>query len=171
MGAIALALYFTPFFAYNGIKGGDSLQIYMDVCCLNCPFDDLTQAKVYLEAEAIMSIVSHCERGMGTLVTSSVINYEISRTVDISRMEQVQNLCTVALKYVIMTAEDERRAKHFQQNGIKPMDSFHLAVAESNKADVFLTTDRKLLNAANRLGLKLKIANPVAWFMEVMDNE
>jgi len=143
----------------------------MDVCCLNRPFDDLTQAKVYLEAEAIMSIVSHCERNIWILVTSSVVNYEISRTNDISRMEHIQNLCTIARKYVIMTEKDEQRAKYFQQNGIKPMDSFHLAVAESNRVDVFLTTDKKLINAANRLGLKLIVANPIVWFMEVMDNE
>ena len=28
------------------------MKIYMDVCCLNHPFDDLSQDSVYLEAEA-----------------------------------------------------------------------------------------------------------------------
>jgi len=44
-------------------------------------------------------------------------------------------------------------------------------VAEANSADVLLTTDKQFCNAANKPGLKLKVANPVSWFMEVMDNE
>ena len=31
------------------------MRIYMDVCCLGRPFDDLTQGRVYLEAEAVLS--------------------------------------------------------------------------------------------------------------------
>lgn len=147
------------------------MRIYMDVCCLNRPFDDLTQAKVYLEAEAIMTILSYCEHRGWTLLSSSVIDYELSRTSDAHRVDQVENLLHVSLEYAIMTEDDEKRAGYFQQNGIKPMDSFHLAVAESSKADVLLTTDKQFLNAASRLGLDIKIANPVSWFMEVMDSE
>ena len=158
-------------FCYNDRIGGDNLRIYMDVCCLNRPFDDLTQAKIYLEAEAIMSIISYCESNAWMLISSSVVEYEILRTADAHRIEQMQNLCLVSCKYATMTKSDEQRAKYFQQNGIKPMDSFHLAVAESNNADIFLTTDKQFLNAANRLELKLKVSNPLAWFMEVMNNE
>jgi len=143
----------------------------MDVCCFNRPFDDLTQAKIYLEAEAIMSIISYCEDNSWELICSSVIDYEISRTIDAHRMEQMQNLCFVSREYVTMTTKDEQRAKYFQQNGIKPMDSFHLAVAEANSADVLLTTDKQFLNAANKLKLKFKVANPISWFMAMMDNE
>ena len=147
------------------------MRIYMDVCCLNRPFDDLTQAKVYIEAETIMSILAYCESNMWTLISSSVIDYEIARTVDIYRMERVQSLCHVAREYATMSADDELRAKSYQQMGIKPVDSFHLAVAESSGACVLLTTDKKFSNAANKLGLNIKVANPVAWFMEVMSNE
>jgi len=31
------------------MRGGGKLRIYMDVCCLNRPFDDLTQAKFTLK--------------------------------------------------------------------------------------------------------------------------
>jgi hypothetical protein len=30
------------------------MKIYLDNCCLNRPFDDLSQDRVYLEAEAIL---------------------------------------------------------------------------------------------------------------------
>ena len=44
-------------------------------------------------------------------------------------------------------------------------------MVESNGADVFLTTDDRLLRAAIKLDLKIKIANPVTWLMEVMNDE
>lgn len=39
------------------------LQIYLDVCCLNRPFDDQRQDRVRLESEAILLILAHCEAG------------------------------------------------------------------------------------------------------------
>ncbi|MGA7936326.1 MAG: hypothetical protein WCA35_22420 [Kovacikia sp.] len=38
-----------------------SFVIYADVCCLNRPLDDLQQARVKLEAEAMLSILQKCE--------------------------------------------------------------------------------------------------------------
>ena len=29
------------------------MRVYLDVCCLNRPFDDLSQKRVYAEAEAV----------------------------------------------------------------------------------------------------------------------
>ena len=48
-------------------------------------------------------------------------------------------------------------------------DAFHLACAESGKADVFLTTDERLRRKAlnYQKNLKIKVVNPVLWLMEV----
>lgn len=35
--------------------------IYLDVCCLNSPFDDQTQERIHLEAEAVMLILNRCQ--------------------------------------------------------------------------------------------------------------
>jgi hypothetical protein len=45
----------------------------------------------------------------------------------------------------------------------------HIASAEYLKADIFLTTDKKLLLALGKLELNTIIANPVKWFMEGVD--
>jgi hypothetical protein len=47
----------------------------------------------------------------------------------------------------------------------------HLALAETYKVDVFLTTDDRLLRASSRMNLGIKISNPVTWLMEVIRNE
>ena len=147
------------------------MRIYFDNCCYNRPFDDLSQDRVYLEAEAVMAIILHCERGDWTLVTSGVVEYEALRISDPDKLESVQALCAVALERVVLTDEAVNRAAHFKQNGLRAIDSLHLAVAEINLADVFLTTDDKLLRAAHRLDVRIKVANPVTWLMEVLNNE
>lgn len=151
-------------------EGCASVKIYMDNCCLNRPFDDLSQDKVYLEAEAILSIVSHCEKGEWELLASGVIEYELSRLADAEKLERVRGLYTVARTRLVMTDAAENRAAFFHRQGIKAFDSMHLALAETGGADVFLTTDDRLLRAAARLGPGVKVANPVSWLMEVMNH-
>jgi len=118
-----------------------------------------------------MSIISRCELGYWKLVTSDVIDYELSRMEDTYKLEQVQGLCRASSERLEMTKQDKERAEHFQRHGIKPMDSYHLSIAEASKIDVFLTTDRKLLNSASKLGLAFAVKNPVSWLMEVIDYE
>lgn len=143
----------------------------MDVCCLGRPFDDLSQDQINLEAEAVLSILSRCEEGEWTLVASGVIEYEISNIPDESIREQVQALYVAATERLISTDEAEARAVYFHSEGIRPFDSLHLAMAEINNVDVFLTTDKRLLRAAKRLNAKVETYNPVTWLMEVLSDE
>jgi hypothetical protein len=53
------------------------LKIYLDVCCLNRPFDDQLQDRVHLESEAILTILSHCLNADWNLIGSEVIDVEI----------------------------------------------------------------------------------------------
>lgn len=55
--------------------------------------------------------------------------------------------------------------------GVKSFDSLHVAVAEYSKADVFLSTDKNLLAAIQRIKLDITTANPINWFIEVIENE
>ncbi len=143
----------------------------MDVCCLNRPFDDLSQDRVYLEAEAILSIISHCEKNEWVLIASGIIDYELSRLADLEKLYQVQTLYAVASERIKLTEQAERRAAAFQSAGMQPLDSFHLAVAEANEADVFLTTDDRLVRLGSKINLNIRIANPVSWLMEVITDE
>ena len=54
----------------------------MDVCCLNRPFDDLSPRLAYMEANAIMAIVSYCEHVKWILLSSDIIDYELSQISD-----------------------------------------------------------------------------------------
>ncbi|MCL2433696.1 MAG: hypothetical protein FWD16_04160 [Clostridia bacterium] len=87
------------------------------------------------------------------------------------KLGKEMTLYSVAKEGIALNGLIQQRAALFQAMGIKPMDSFHLALAEANDVDVFLTTDDRLLKKANLLGLQIKTANPVAWLMEVMKDE
>ncbi len=49
-------------------------------------------------------------------------------------------------------------------------DAVHLACAESGNADVFLSTDDRLLKRAKRLSKKIrvKVMNPLDWLQEMI---
>ncbi len=61
------------------------------------------------------------------------------------------------------------RAKEITETGFKPFDAMHIACAEFADADIFLTTDGKLLKNAHKNIelLNVKIYNPVLWLTEV----
>jgi hypothetical protein len=48
------------------------ITVYLDVCCLNRPFDDQTQDRIRLEAEAIVLILEHIIRGDWNWLSSLV---------------------------------------------------------------------------------------------------
>ena len=71
-------------------------RIYLDVCCLNRPFDQQSQARIRLETEAILEIINYCQTGTWTLITSSVLEAEISQTPDRERIENVKKILSIA---------------------------------------------------------------------------
>jgi len=153
------------------ISGVIIMKIYLDVCCLNRPFDDQTQNKIRIESDAILAILSKCISGEWKLISSEVLDIEIKNTPDKWRRNKVYQLYKPAKEKIMLNYKIIERAIEIQSFGIKSFDSLHIASAEYSKADVFLTTDKNLLNVAGRLKLDIKTANPVSWFMEVDENE
>ena len=149
----------------------EPLRIYLDVCCLNRPFDDLSQDRIHFESDAVLSILSRCGSGSWTLVSSEIIDLEFAKATNLERLKKVRELCSISKERLTLNTQDEDRAKYFQLHGIKVMDSLHLAVAESGRVDVLLTIDDIFLRKANSLELLTVVANPVTWFMEVLFNE
>ena len=147
------------------------MKIYMDVCCLNRPFDDQTQDKIRIESDAILAILSKCMSGEWQLLSSEVLDIEIENTPDKWKKSKVYELYKLADGKIILNDTIVKRASEIQISGIKSFDSLHLASAEYSKADVFLTTDKNLLNIAKWLKLDIITANPLNWFMEVDENE
>ncbi len=147
------------------------MKIYLDVCCLNRPFDDRKQDRVRLESEAVLAILGRCQDEGWILLGSEVIDLEISRMPDGERKQKVGLLSSIARLRVVVGDAVERRAVELERLGFKAFDALHIACAEAGGADVLLTTDDRLLRKArqNRRALKVRVENPVKWLMEEME--
>ena len=64
----------------------------------------------------------------------------------------------------------QERAREFEQQGIPALDAVHLAAAEIGGADVVLTCDDVMVRRAGRLGLSLRVLNPMAYSKQVTGN-
>lgn len=139
----------------------------MDVCCWNRPFDDQTQTRVHLEAEAVLAVVLEIERDRCRLLHSEVVDLEIANASDVERRERLQTLIP-RHHYIRCDEAISARASELEQRGFAGIDALHLACAESAGADIFLTTDDQLSRRAARLSgfLQVRVANPLAWMQD-----
>lgn len=164
------------------VEGGDSLGrdekrkpnsdrpcIYIDVCCLNRPFDDQSQERIRIESEAVLLILTMCEDGRLRLLGSEAIDLEIALTPD-ERREKVMYLAGLAKSKVIVSDRVASRARELEALGFDVFDALHLACAEED-AEVLLTTDDKFLSRARGHAdkIKVRVENPVLWLMELLE--
>jgi len=145
-------------------------KIYLDTCCLNRPFDDQTHERVRLEAEAVLAILSRIEKGEWEWIGSEVLTDEIEQTPDTQKLSRAKLLSGFIQENVEIGEKEARRAKELQKEGFQLFDALHIACAESSEADVFLSTDDRLLNLAKRMSkrLKIRVVNPLIWVEEMI---
>lgn len=145
-------------------------KIYLDTCCLNRPFDDQTQARVRLEAEAVLAILARIENGEWTWVGSEVLMDEIEQTPDTQKLSRTKLLSGFVQENIEIGEKEEQRAKELQNEGFQVFDALHIACAESAEADVFLSTDDRLLKLAKHISkqLHVRVVNPLIWVEEMI---
>ena len=137
------------------------MKIYLDNCSLQRPLDDRTQIRVEKEAEAVIEILSVCESGKITLVSSEVLQFEIRNNSTRNAEKRLLEFWKLHGK-IAVNEEIENRAREFEDDGIKPIDALHLACAEIEKIDYFCTCDDKFSRKAQILNnLKLKVVSPI----------
>ncbi|MGF1540213.1 MAG: PIN domain-containing protein [Pleurocapsa sp.] len=145
-------------------------RIYLDVCCLNRPFDQQSQARIRLETEAILEIINYCQSGTWTLITSSVLEAEISQTPNQERIKNVKKILLIAKIKVLSGHWLKERASQLQKLGFTSYDAAHIVSAERASSDIFLTTDDRLVRKSETYAqlLKVKVNNPLQWLTQVM---
>jgi hypothetical protein len=143
--------------------------IYFDACCLNRPFDDQSQDRIRLEAEAVLLILSHIQAGEWQWIGSDVLNLEIEQIPDLEKRARVTLLASNVQRTVTNEPSIEKRGRELRILGFGTFDAQHLANAESGGAEIFLTTDDQLLHLAERIAgqLKTRVQNPLTWLKEV----
>lgn len=145
-------------------------KIYLDNCVLNRPFDDQSQERVRLETEAILLILSRIERKEWTWIGSQALEVEIRQAPDAEQRSRLRRVTEFVSLTIEIGEQELKRAGKLQDLGFVGFDAVHLACAESGKADVFLTTDDRLLRVAKKFAKRLdvKVENPLDWMKEII---
>ena len=147
------------------------MKIYLDVSCLNRPFDDQNQARIRIETTAVTVVFERIDAGPWQQVSSEMAVIEIDAITDTDRHTRVRMLLPQSESIMKLTDATFQRAAELEGLGFKPADAVHVAAAERAKADVLLSCDDRFCRPAKRRrrDLQVNVANPVDWLKEMED--
>jgi predicted nucleic acid-binding protein len=141
------------------------VRVYLDTSVFHRPFDDQSQAKIFLETQATILIFQVIESRQIELVVSEVLEYEISRNPKQEQTLFVLTYFRFATHNQTLTPAIKDRAKKLQESGIKLLDALHVACAEAANCNYMLTCDRRLINRCT--SLTISVLNPVDFILEL----
>ena len=145
------------------------IKIYLDSCCYNRPFDDLTQEKITQEAEAVQTIIKLSKSGKVIIASSQFVKYEIENIRVKEKRDKVIDFYYCD-EYHVLNNRISKLAKHYQTFNLKTFDSLHLATAETNGVDYLPTTDIDFIKYSLRFEHKVKVINPCDFIKEEFGN-
>lgn len=143
------------------------MKIYLDNCCFNRPFDDQTQIRIKLEAEAKLKIQEEVRSGNIQLVWSYILDYENSKNPFRERREQITGWKNYSALDIQENPHIIEIANALNQEGFRKLDSLHIACAIFMNCDYFLTTDDTILKKATVID-KIRINDPIGFIKEVL---
>lgn len=142
------------------------MKVYLDNCCFNRPFDDQSQIRIKLEAEAKLFIQDSVRDGRLQLVWSYILDYENSVNPFEERRTAIDAWKSQSAVDIVETPKILDDAARLSSTGIKPKDALHVACAIDAACEYFLTTDDFLLRKASEVS-EIKIVDPPTFVREV----
>ena len=147
------------------------MKIYLDMCCFNRPYDDQSQLKIALEAQAKLSIQNSIKDGSVILVGSYILDYENSRNPFEMRRQAISQFIQQNTSFYVSSENDNlisNLASEIMKSGVKEKDAYHVASAIYAECDYFISTDNRLLKYKSD---KIKIVSPVEYITNKEDDE
>ncbi len=136
------------------------MRVYLDNCMFNRPFDDQTQIRIRLEAEAKLYVQDKIKNKCIELIWSYILEIENSQNPHDERRIAIQKWKNLSTIKIVETPKVLANANQLLKFGIQSKDALHVASAGQGEADYFLTTDDKLLSGINRSNI-IEVLNPV----------
>lgn len=142
--------------------------VYLDLCTIQRPLDTQSQVRIALEAQAASAILAMCINGEIELITSDALEYEMKRNTLAVRRKHAATALSLATRRVSKDEMVQQRAESFVQQGVKPLDALHVALAEAAHADYFCTCDDRLLRRIRQIAdLQVTPLSPLQLVEEV----
>jgi predicted nucleic acid-binding protein len=145
------------------------MKVYLDTCSLHRPLDDKAQVRIRLEAEAVLALLTLCEAGALSLVSSDILRFEVEHNPHPQRKAYVSEVLSRASVVITLSSTIEQRAKDLEGRGFKALDALHLASAEAEQVDYFCTCDDRFLKRAKaQSDITVKVVSPLELAQEIM---
>lgn len=142
------------------------MRVYLDNCCFNRPFDDQSQARVRIEAEAKLEIQQRIKDKKIELAWSYILDYENQANPFEERRDVVTRWKTVAVVNVEETAAIVQQAREIADRGLRAKDALHIACAIAAGCNFFLTTDDVIVKRMKGFA-RITAMNPTQFIVEV----
>lgn len=126
-------------------------SLYLDLCTLKRPFDELTSERVQLEALAVAFLLGSFQREEVRIVASAILELENSRNPDPLRRDAVGDILSRFQPAGLTDAALPAQARRMEDLGLRALDALHLASAVQARCDIFVTCDDAVLRLARRL--------------------
>ncbi len=144
------------------------LFVYLDMCSLKRPFDDQSQGRIAIETGAVLRILDRVGKGTLRMCASEVLTHENAGNPDPVRRRRVETILgAVTRRAPAVSTRMRKRANALVAQGVGDLDALHIAAAESQGADYFVTCDDPLIRKAKKIRLGVKVVNPVSFIWEV----
>lgn len=127
------------------------MKIYLDMCCFNRPYDDQSQSRIHLETRAKLLLQQKVKDAECGLVWSSVLDFECHNNPFEERRHAITQWRWLAAVNVLTSAQIITEAKTLQEQGVGQFDALHVACAVAGQADLFVTTDDRLIKKMRKI--------------------
>src|SRR5437773_5838878 len=94
------------------------MKIYLDLCCLNRPFDDQSQARVSLESQAVVLILEKVDRGEHSLCNSAALVVENSLCPKVQLRLEIEVLLDRADQWIAHDKAIDARPPSCESSGL-----------------------------------------------------
>lgn len=99
------------------------MRIYLDACYIQRPFDDQTQPRIRVEAEAVLAILAAVHAGDVILLSSEALEFEIDRIPDEQRRTEALAILSLASERLTINDQSESLAESLVTAGLSALDA------------------------------------------------
>lgn len=143
-----------------------NINLYLDNCCFNRPYDDQSQLIIKLETEAKIAIQESIKKGLYLLHWSYILDFENSNNPFIERKTEIQKWKELSVSDIEETDAILEKMNKLCTFGFKSMDSLHISCAIEQNCNYFLTVDKGILKKAKYIN-GIEVLSPIEFIIEM----